>query len=170
MNLSIDMKKLSSQYSVRKLKDEDVPAIYELSAGNTIFYQYCPPFVTKEGILADMNTLPPGTVLSDKYYVGYFKRDELIAVMDLILNYPNKGTAYIGLFMMKKAYQGKGIGSDIIRECLQAVKGYGYGFSRLAFAKGNPQSEAFWKRNGFEKTGVESDHGDYVAVVMEKAL
>ena len=168
MKLSVN--ELSSKYGVKELGEKDVAAIYELSVGNPLFYRHCPPFVTRGSILADMDALPPDTAPSDKYYIGFYQEDELIAVMDLILNFPNKETAFIGLFMMKKEWQGKGIGSTIVGECLQAVKRYGYRFARLAFAKGNPQSEAFWKKNGFEKTGVESDHGGYIAVVMGKML
>lgn len=42
----------------------------------------------------------------------------LIAVMDLILKYPNDETAFIGLFMVDSASQGKGTGTAIIEECL----------------------------------------------------
>lgn len=35
--------------------------------------------------------------------------------MDLILNFPDNDTAFIGFFMMNQALQGKGIGSEIIR-------------------------------------------------------
>ena len=168
--MCVRIEELSTKYHVRRLEKEDISAVLELSMGNPMFYQHCPPLATKESILADMNALPPGTSPSDKYYVGFFEEDELIAEMDLVLNYPNKQTAFIGLFMMKKERQKTGIGSDIVRECLQAVKGHGYRFARLAFAKGNLQSEAFWKKNGFEKTGIESDCGNYIAVVMEREL
>ena len=39
---------ISSHYKVRKLTVKDVDQIYKLSSGNPIFYQYCPPFVTRE--------------------------------------------------------------------------------------------------------------------------
>lgn len=35
---------------------------------------------------------------ADKYYIGYFEGEKLVAVMDLILNFPNKETAFIGFF------------------------------------------------------------------------
>ena len=35
--------------------------------------------------------------MNDKYYIGFFKRDKLIAVMDLIMDYPKKKTAFIFL-------------------------------------------------------------------------
>ena len=116
----------------------------------------------------DMEALPPRTTYDDKYYVGYFEEDRLVAVMDLILRCPNEETAFVGLFMMEKGCQGKGIGSAIVEECFDFLDSIGYRFVRLGFAKGNPQSEAFWVKNGFARTGVEADNGDYVVVVMER--
>ena len=85
---------LSSRYGARRLCDSDVGAVYRLSAGNPIFYKYCPPCVTLESIREDMKVLPPGKSGEDKFYVGFFDGSMLIAVMDLILKYPNDETAF----------------------------------------------------------------------------
>lgn len=161
---------LSSTYAARIMTADDVNIIYELSLGNALFYQYCPPFVTKESIEEDMKALPPGMSYDDKFYVGFFKESKLIAVMDFVFNYPNEETVFIGLFMVDKSEQGKGVGSQIIDECSHCVRKKGYRFLRLAYAKGNPQSEAFWKKNGFESTGMESNKGSYTAVVLQKEI
>lgn len=166
MNLS----ELSSQYTVRKLTMDDVDCIYRLCAEHPLYYQHCPPFVTKEGIRNDMKALPPRTAYDDKFYIGFFSNGTLIAVMDLILNYPDPHTAFIGFFMMSRAEQGKGIGSHIVNECLRSIRNQGYDSIRLGFVKGNPQSEAFWKKNGFTATGIETDNGSYTIVLMQKQL
>ncbi len=166
----MDVRQLSSRYQVRKMTAQDVDLIYELSIGNPMFYEHCPPYVTKESIANDMRALPPGNSADDKFYVGYFRNNELIAIMDLIVSYPNKNTAWIGLFMMAQNHQGKGNGSKIIEECAAHLKHLGFGSIQLAFAKGNPQSEAFWRKNGFEKTGRESQNEGYTAVVMQRIL
>lgn len=165
-----DVDKLSERYRVRRLTEADVEMVYALSVGNPMFYQHCPPFVTPKSILSDMKALPPRKDYADKYYIGYFEGDELVAVMDLILGYPNEETAFVGLFMMAKERQRKGIGSGIVEECFAFLGSMGYRFVRLAYAKGNPQSEAFWVKNGFVKTGVEMESEGYVQVVMERRI
>nr|WP_297864614.1 GNAT family N-acetyltransferase [uncultured Acetatifactor sp.] len=165
-----EIQKLSKRYNVRKLTVTDIDKIYALAVENSMFYQYCPPDVTRESILADMKALPPRMTYDDKYYIGYFDEEKLVAVMDLILGYPNEETAFIGLFMMDKGSQGQGIGSAIVEECFAFLGSRGYRFIRLGFAKGNPQSEAFWRKNGFAGTGVEVDNGNYIVVVMERPL
>ncbi|MDO5411700.1 MAG: GNAT family N-acetyltransferase [Lachnospiraceae bacterium] len=135
-----------------------------------MFYQYCPPFVTRDSIRSDLKALPPNTSYENKYYMGFFHEGNLVAIMDLILGYPNQNTAFIGLFMVSKSEQGKGVGTDIISECAGFLKEKHYTRIRLAFAEGNQQSEMFWKKNKFMKTGEISDKGEYTAVLMERKL
>ena len=140
---------LSEKYHVRRLDTDDLNDIYCLSCKNPMFYQYHPPFVTKESILEDMRALPLEKSMDDKYYVGFFEKSELVAIMDLILDYPKKDTAFIGLFMLNAQYQGKGIGSRIMDEVIACLTGNKYKEIRLGVDKGNPQSYAFWTKNGF---------------------
>lgn len=65
----------SDQYKVRKLTRQDIDEIYQLMSKNSLYYEYCPPFVTRESIREDMG---------DKYYVGFYQDKKLAAVMDLI--------------------------------------------------------------------------------------
>ena len=119
---NIEIEDMSTEFEVRILEKSEVDMVYDLSINNSIYYQYHPPLMTRESILEDMDALPPGKTLNDKYYIGFFKRDKLIAVMDLVMNYPKKKTAFIGLFMMDVNYQNKGIGSKVIGEVLSYLK------------------------------------------------
>jgi len=161
---------LSKQYKVCRLTDADVAAVYALCKENPLYYQYCPPFVTEDSIRADMQALPPHRTMKDKYYLGFYEGETLIAVMDLILGFPNETTAFVGFFMMNRQLQGSGIGTALMTEVYTYLKQCGVKFIRLGFAKGNPQSEHFWIKNGFERTGVEAQNEGYTVVVLEKKL
>lgn len=160
---------LSRQYHVRELAESDVGIIMELCSQNPLFYQYHPPFATEKSILEDMEALPPGKGRQDKYYMGFFLFGELIAVLDLILSYPQEKCAYFGFFMMNQRYQGKGIGSEIIRGCCDALAAWGMDRIRLAVDRGNPQSESFWRKNQFARTD-EGDPGASPYLSMEREL
>lgn len=149
----MEINSLSKRFYVRKLDRNDVQMIYDLSCKNHIFYQYHPPFVTKESILEDMEALPPGKNYDDKFYVGFFEKENLVAIMDLILAYPEKEIAFIGFFMTNIQYQNKGISSEIISEIVTYLKSSGYKKIRLGVDKGNPQSYSFWSRNNFKTIG-----------------
>ena len=143
------IKLISNRYHVRKSLEEDVPDIYRLCCGNSMYYEYCPPFVTEKRIKEDMVTFPPNTTIDDKYYVGFYDDNKLIAVMDLINGYPEDHIAFIGFFMTDSTIQGKGIGSNIISHLCSYLKSQNYNSIRLAWIKGNPQAEHFWLKNEF---------------------
>ena len=138
----MNIQALSKVYKVSIIKESDVPAVYELCLVNPQYYEYCPPAVSKESIRA---------------------------VMDLILKYPDKKTAFIGSFMMNASMQGKEVGSGIIEDaCRYLSKKFSY--VRLGYVKGNMQSEHFWMKNKFKPTGIVTQTKDYEVVVMQRTL
>ena len=165
----IKIEHLSKCYTVRNLGEKDIPQILELCQKNPKYYKHCPPEVSRESIEKDMTILPPGKTLEDKYYVGFFEDINLVAVMEWIDGYPDDKTAYIGFFMMNMDFQGKGIGSKIIAEVCECLRGQ-FSRVRLAYVKGNEQSEHFWLKNRFEKIGVEKEIESYIVVAMERRL
>ena len=165
----IEVNNLSRDYTVRKLVESDVEAIYKLCQGNTLFYRYCEAEPTKERILHDLHITPPGINKDRKYYVGFYQNDELIAVMDLIDGFPREEVGFIGFFMVSIAAQHRGVGSSILCETANYLKGIGKTSIQLGMDKDNPQSTGFWKKNGFKVVKeVERDGG--VVLLAEKTL
>ena len=161
---------ISNKYIVKNIEENNIDDVYNLCKCNPTYYAYCPPNVTKDSIKEDMKALPINKTLEDKFYVGLYDDENLVAILDLILDYPNTDSAFIGFFMMSKEYQGKGIGSTIIQEILQYLKQIGYIQVELAYAKNNKQSESFWLKNKFERTGKEVEKEGYTAIRMRKML
>ena len=139
----------SKKYDVRKLHKNDINQIYDLCSKNHLYYQYCPPYVTRKSIESDMMTLPGNIDIKDKYYVGYFKDGKLIAILDLIDGYPKKDIVFIGFFMMDITIQKSGLGSAIVKELIDYLTTLEYEEVRLGWINGNPQAEHFWIKNGF---------------------
>lgn len=105
--------------------------------------------MTRKSIESDMMTLPGNIDIKDKYYVGYFKNEKLIAVLDLIDGYPKKDIVFIGFFMMDINVQKNGIGSTIVNELIEYLTTLKYKKVRLGWINGNLQAEHFWIKNGF---------------------
>ena len=168
--MSFDISTLSGRFTVRRLNESDAPAMLALSEKNTVYYRYHAPAPSLDDMREGLTAIPPGKTTADKYYVGFFDGETLAAVLDLVLDYPETGTAFIGLFMLDTTYQGKGAGSSLFSCIAGALAHGGYKKLRLAIDKGNPQSEAFWTKNGFVKTGEEypNDHSAYLP--MERLL
>ena len=166
----MNIQHLSSQYTVRDLLPADAEAIYEVLKANTLFYKYHPPMVTVEGIMEDMKALPPRKGYEEKHYIGFFRGDTLTAVMDLIEHYPQPGTALLGFFAMNAKLQGQGIGTTIISDSLSYLAQLGFEKVRLGIDKGNPQSKAFWLKNGFTLTREEYEGESSTLLPMERML
>ncbi|MDD7650990.1 MAG: GNAT family N-acetyltransferase [Candidatus Faecousia sp.] len=143
---------------VHPLTPADGETILALCRGNPQFYAYHPPEPTLEEIMEDMRALPPGRRPEDKHFLGFWQGETLVAVMDLVLGYPEESCAYIGFFMMNQAFQGRGLGSRLIRACLARLKASGFRRAELGVDKGNPQSRAFWEKNGFRALQRESPY------------
>ena len=60
-----------------------------------LFFINIAHLVTKESILEDMKALPSKMTYKDKYYIGFWEGETLIAVMDFITNYPNDNTVLL---------------------------------------------------------------------------
>ncbi len=166
----LHLEDFSRKYRVRRITPNDIMQVVELCKENTIYYKYCPPFVTEESILDDLKALPKGKGKEDKYYVGFFDGNGLIAVMDLIDAYPDESTAFIGFFMTNLSIQNQGIGTQIVQELGQYLKNQGYKHIRLGWVKGNYQSESFWHKNCFSETGVSYETNGYTVIVAQRNL
>ena len=163
------IRELSDIYEVRAAGEEDIPDILRLCRGNPMYYRYCPPEVCEENIREDMVKLPPNKGKEDKFYLCFWDKGRITAVVDLILKYPDGETAFIGFFMVNRDCQGKGVGSRIISELLQRLEKE-FSKVRLGYVKGNEQSRRFWEKNGFVPTGKIVKHELYEIVMMEKIL
>lgn len=165
-----DIRGLSENFEVRVLNDADVDEVFGVYQSNPFYFQHMKIFPEKKTVLDDMKMLPRGKGMEDKFFLGFYREERLTAVMDLIFRYPNEKTAFIGLFMMDRSQQRKGIGSKIIRETEEYLARDGFCHIRLAFIRGNPESEGFWRKNGFQPTGLQIKEKNYTMVVMEKEI
>ena len=146
---NIQIEKLSDSYMIRRLTDADVPMLYAWMLRNDQYFRYCGGSTTPERVRQDLTLCPPGTTPAQKHYVGFFDAGTLVAVMDLIDGYPDADTAFIGFFMMNRELQGQETGTAIVRDVLAALRALGYTAVRLGIDKENPQSNHFWRKNGF---------------------
>ncbi len=165
----IEITELSTVYKIRKMEDSDADEILNLCNENTQYYESCGKQPSKELILSDLHITPPGISEADKHYIGFFEKEKLIAVMDLIDGYPESDTAFIGFFMMRKDAQGRNIGSSIISEAAGYLKRTGKKRIMLGIDRDNPQSAHFWKKNGF-KVIRESQQQERVILVAVREL
>ena len=166
----MNLENIFAPYKARKLTEADVPDILDLYLENTEYFKHCPPSPNRETVKEDMVALPPKKEFADKYFIGIFDDNFLVAVMDLIDRYPDNQTVFIGLLMVSKSYQRKGIGTYITKALSQTLRTEGYVRIRLGYVKTNLSAQSFWLKQGFQPTGAESVRENYTVIEAEKIL
>ena len=160
----------SAAMSVRKLSRSDLPALLSLCLGNPQYYAFLDEEPTMDALAAEMTELPPGCSLDQKSYLGFFDAGgDLFAVLDLIRGYPSERSASSDSSWSVPLDRG-GVGSLLISQLLDRLRGEGVSRVRLAYVEGNEQSRHFWRKCGFFEAGAPIDQGEYKVVPMERSL
>ena len=142
----------SNHYQVRELVDADLKQVFAFYQTNPLYFEHFPPLPSLESLANDLVECPPGKELSDKYFLGFWDKERLVAILDLIDGYPTAEIAYIGLFMVDSRLAGQGLGSKIIAELLSQLATH-FKRMRIGYVESNPQSSHFWSKVGFCPTG-----------------
>lgn len=146
----INISLFSPRYSIRRMTPDDIDTVFDLLTENQPYFLCCGAQPTKELVQSDLTVGPPGIPPEQKYYLGFFIDDTLLAVMDLIDGYPEAQYAFIGFFMLRLFLQGAGEGSRLISEIIGYLQKLGYTAVRLGIDKNNANGIRFWTKNGFE--------------------
>ncbi len=76
-----------------------------------------------------------------------------VGVLDLHLDYPEPGTAQIGLLLFREACQGLGYGKETTAAVEAALAANGYRALRLSVVDENVDARLFWERLGYAPVG-----------------
>ncbi len=76
-----------------------------------------------------------------------------VGVLDLHLDYPEPGTAQIGLLLFRESCQGLGYGKETTAAVEAALARAGYRALRLSVVDENVDAKLFWQRLGFAEVG-----------------
>ena len=120
---------------------------------------------TIKSSIGDINALPPGGAIDQKYFISIYKAGRVLAVLDMYANYPGPGSIWIGLLLVHGSFHGAGIGSEITSAVMNAAKAAGYKTVQLGVMKSNEMGLPFWQKQGFD---VFRHSGD--VLVLAKSL
>lgn len=160
---------LTQRYQVRSMTMylNELAALYQ---ENPQYFQAMGQEPPTENLWEDLVAVPEGISSENKCFLGFWDGAKLVAVLELLIDYPAENFAYIGLFMVSADRQGSGEGSRIMEEVFAWLKSDGYQWVELAYTYGNAQSEAFWKKNGFIPNGTIRQQDSYYVMEMQRKL
>ena len=154
----------------RPLTEGDLPELLEFCRANEEYYSYIKCTPDLESMRQQLVALPQETTMEQKYFMGLWEAGRLMAILDLILDWPQIGTAYIGWFMVARALQRNGVGKHLIEGITDGLTERDYKRVRIGCVKDNLPGMMFWQACGFAPTGGIADSGAYKVILLEKAL
>jgi len=167
-----------TQLTIRNLKKQDAAAaiwILRKTAGETDFLLREPAecgmtIPQEEGFIEKMNDSPREVLL------GAFLGGELIGMANLsqvAARFRVRHRATVGVSVVKARW-GKGVGSELMRACIELAKSAGYEQLELSVVDRNDRAAALYVRLGFERVGRiphamkyrDGSYADYVNMVL----
>lgn len=142
----------SNIYQIKSISEEDIPDALSLYQENTPYCELTKTTPTEEILRDHLTSVPEGAASEDKFFVGYYQENQLIALLDLTVRYPLSSCAVINWFMVKKDLQKTGIGSRIVQELLFFLMESGIEYVRLDAIEEDQKAMHFWNTNGFFPT------------------
>ena len=158
---------LSTEYDVRRITESDISDVYNLSRSNSRYYRSIGQRPSKQRLTEVISEMPEDTGSSRNIFAGFYSGEELLAVLDLITGYPEKGDAFIGWFMVSATHHRKGIGSQLFADVRAAMKAQGFTHLTLNCPAAAEDAIAFWENQGFRGTVSTADEN---IVIMSRDI
>jgi GNAT superfamily N-acetyltransferase len=115
--------------------------------------------------------LPPGRSPHDKQVLAFFADSAPAGCADLVRGYPEPQTAYLGLFLFREGFQGRGLGPRALTHVAGLAREWNCKTLRLAVIATNVRGQRFWLREGFvevQRRALPGYTGD--AIIMQRPL
>ncbi len=101
--------------------------------------------------------LPPKKSLDDKFTFAVEQNSRIVAILDLMRDYRDSTSWWIGLLLLSPSMRGKGLGSKIVQYLVKNLSALGVHQIQLAVLEENSAGYAFWQKMGFQQ--IEIIHG-----------
>ncbi|WP_425448908.1 GNAT family N-acetyltransferase [Dethiothermospora halolimnae] len=139
-------------YSVKKLNiEEDLDNLQLLCEKCSDYHQLAEGKPTSTTAAKELfNDLPNNKTHEDKIVIGIYDGSNLIAVIDNLIDFPNKGTWFLGLLMIAPKYRNNGLGEKIYKKYRHWVFDNGSKTIRLGVLYENHKALKFWQRIGLD--------------------
>ncbi|BDZ29815.1 GNAT family N-acetyltransferase [Lactiplantibacillus sp. WILCCON 0030] len=138
-------------FKIRLLTDTDQAELLALEQSNPTYHQYFSPNeLTLAEIHDDLTAHPDEIEAAQKQVFGFYLANHLVAVLDILNQYPEQDFLFIGLLMVGNPYQRKSVGSVIATGLMQAALKSNIHCIQLTRVSADTGVAAFWKKLGFE--------------------
>lgn len=170
-----ELSKRLVDYDIRKITGDDYEDLYNLQLTNPDYFSYMQEHeVTVEECIKGTKALPPNTSLNQKFYMGFYSEDKLEIIMDLIVDYPDKGIVWIGLLMVDAKLKRRGLGREVMLALIKLLLSNSFYSIQLGVIESNYSALSFWNSLNFNEIRrsniVDNEESNIEVIVMEYIL
>ena len=130
-----------------------------------------PPSISN--VEEDIEVIPNGVQKNQKNYRLISFNDQILGIVDYLIDYPEKDTILIGLFIIKNDKQKQGLGTKIFRYLEKSFKNKKFLKIRIGVLVDNEIGLSFWKKQNFkeiERKFLKFEKSKKEVIVMEKEI
>lgn len=145
--------------TARRLDTEDEAAVSRFCQQSDAFFTLVAgesPAVERARHL--LESRPPVVAPSRKHVLGFERGDALVAIVDLLEEYPNEAEWYVGLLILSPDERGRGLGTALWSAVEAWIRARGGRLARLIVQEQNPDAPRFWGSVGFTADGRVEQH------------
>ncbi|WP_048000921.1 GNAT family N-acetyltransferase [Lactiplantibacillus herbarum] len=155
-------------FKIKLLTLADQEALMQLEQSNPEYHQYFSPEpLTAAEVERDLTAHPDELAAEQKQVFGFYLANHLVAVLDVLSQYPQEQCLFVGLLMVNQAYQRKTVGSVIATGLMQAALQSDIKMIQLTRVSADEGVAHFWQKLGFEDGNqlfLPLQHGGRIAV------
>ncbi len=157
-------------YKISRLTKDTIPELQKLLEECSEYFKLVFNKEVQPNEAEDLlQALPVGKTLNDKFNYGIYKDNKLIGIIDLIRNYPEEKTWFLGLLLIHPKERGNGLGAKVFNFLLEQLKSTDTKMIKLSVAEQNTQALSFWKSLDFIETHKKTE-GNNTIIYFEYNL
>lgn len=113
----------SAPYLVQELTENDLSQMLELEKSQSTYLKLQgKQNLTIEEIKSDLTSIPLSVKSEQKWTLGFFKADKLVAMIDFLTDYPEVQSVWIGLLLVSKNEEQQGIATHLLKALFKSFK------------------------------------------------
>jgi len=121
-----------------------------------------------------LTSLPPNSNLDNKFSLGIYINSKLIGIIDLIKDYPQEKSWWLGLLLFESKYRGRGIGHEVLKNIENMIQDEKGNTLALGVIESNNRALKFWKSQSFKINRITSPkkfiNKEHKIIIMTKKI
>lgn len=140
----------NQEFIIRLIDESDFSEVFKL-------FKACPDYfeivsgeeADEQSVNIFYEALPPNKDYEDKYSIGVYSKSHLVGVIDLVKDFPKKGTWMLGLMLITPEFRNLGLGKGLHEYIKEIARVEEVNQLRVGVVMENTRALEYWKAFGY---------------------